>query len=145
MSENEAEIELDEAIARLGLETRLAKVPCDAAQEFVAALRVPFVAGNPRVLWMGLGPQARSAPYGSKDEWFACLLAACASVGATAGVLVLETDTDRYPVYRCSDVNAIRCALSECAFFEYYFVDEHLRWFIADTEHNEILTVTRHP
>ena len=138
---NEAQV--DEAIEHLNLPPRsIEKLSALEAQGALSAVRSAFVEGNPRALWLGLKLPSRALRYEQKD-WPDCLVQACASVGATEGFLIIESSGEGYLVYRCTSFEAVGQVLSECGFFEYAIVDYQLQWLIADTDHNEMIIVSK--
>lgn len=139
---NSAERDLDRSIVELELSNFLRKLDAADSAAFVAATLRAFIEGNPRVLWLGLKGDCQRIRY-SNREWPGCLIGVCASLRATTTMLILESETDQYPVYHCSSVDSVVSALQDCELFEYYVVDPELRWLVADTDHNELVTSVR--
>lgn len=134
----EIEIEIDRVIASHFPATKIERLPSDEARVILTDLHRSFLTGNPSPLWQGLRSKASSVSY-QKSEWAEKVLAVCERLDLREGWLILESDSDQYPVYRFFDARDVVRLLSECSFVEFYLVDLELRSLVADTDHNELL------
>lgn len=142
-NQNEYAAQVDEAIVGLGIAPH-AFVKCDRekAREVAGLAKERFVRGNPRVWWLALKQPHEAYPY-QKEEWPECLMRHVPPKARSCW-LIIESDSDDYPVYKAV-ISEIPNVLGECGFFEYYLVGEYVEWLIADTDHNEVMFLELKP
>lgn len=97
------------------------------------------MSGSPRVLWLGLVGTPERQPYDSAT-WQQILVAALNRLPGSRSWLILESEQGDLPVYD-AETGALPALLRECEFMEYYVVDQRFSLLVADTDHNEILSV----
>lgn len=136
-TQSEYAVQVDEAIISLGIDP-LSFMKCDhgKTREIVSLAKERFVRGNPRAWWLALKQPYKTYPY-RKGEWPDCLMRNVPP-NTRSCWLIIESDSDDYPVYRAA-IAEIPNVLGECNFFEYYLVGENCEWLIADTDHNEVI------
>lgn len=136
MVDTEIEQEIEAAAKRIGIaEPRFRRCGADEARVIQQQAMARFVRGEPRAWWLALAlpfdvfPYADDGletvktlvPQGNDHVWF-----------------IPETEKPALAVYE-GDVEAVLAVLGESFYFEYYLVGKSLDWFIADTDHNEVV------
>jgi hypothetical protein len=115
--------------AAVNLKIEVDTLTKDAAVEFVTSARARFVQGDPRVWWLGWAlPCVR---------YDASKVGLSAVLPSTEGKVFLVPELDDgsdLPVY-IVPVSEIERLLKDCPFFEYYVLEKHQRWLVAETEH----------
>ena len=121
---------IEEAAVELG--RSFVRCPKNVAQDVVQEARARFVAGDPRVWWLGLARPCTA--YDSQNRSFLDVVPE-----PTQRVwFIPEDESDALPVYDLlpEDVELIR---QNCPLFEYYVTDKCFLWLIVESDHDQFI------
>lgn len=130
--------EVNAAIVRLGLGSRVRALGDAEASTVTAAVLARFVGGRHRRWWWEAFPEPSASITFEDDKGFLHICELVPEPNSKCWFVVEDGGARSFPLFEASPRDAMQ-AVCECSTFEYYIVDKDLAWIVCETHHGTIV------